>query len=123
MTQIALIGAGGKMGFRLSANLAASDFAVRHVEISEAGRGRLRDELGVSCVDSAEALDGADALVIVTEWNAFRALDLTRVKSLLKSPVMIDLRNIYNPDEMIAAGFSYTSVGRPLIRKVASHAG
>ncbi|MGA8203274.1 MAG: phosphogluconate dehydrogenase C-terminal domain-containing protein [Woeseiaceae bacterium] len=64
MTQIALIGAGGKMGFRLSANLAASDFAVRHVEISEAGRRRLRDELGVTCVDSAEALDGADAVIL-----------------------------------------------------------
>ncbi len=59
---IALIGAGGKMGFRLSANLARSDFEVRHVEVSETGRNRLRDELGVTCVDSREALDGADAV-------------------------------------------------------------
>ena len=65
------------------------------------------------CADAYEALDGADAMVIVTEWNEFRALDLTRVKSLLKAPVMIDLRNIYNPDEMADAGFDYTSVGRP----------
>jgi D-apionate oxidoisomerase len=64
MTQIALIGAGGKMGFRLSANLAESDFEVRHVEISEAGRNRLRDELGVTCVDSREALDGAEAVIL-----------------------------------------------------------
>ena len=79
---------------------------------------------GIEYADNAyDAMTGADALVIVTEWNAFRALDLTRVKSLLKSPVMIDLRNIYNPDEMIAAGFIYTSVGRPLKGQVASHAG
>jgi len=79
---------------------------------------------GIEYADNAyDAMTGADALVIVTEWNAFRALDLTRVKSLLKSPVMIDLRNIYNPDEMIAAGFIYTSVGRPLKGQAASHAG
>jgi UDPglucose 6-dehydrogenase len=79
---------------------------------------------GIEYADNAyDAMTGADALVIVTEWNAFRALDLTRVKSLLKSPVMIDLRNIYNPGEMIAAGFIYTSVGRPLKGQAASHAG
>jgi UDPglucose 6-dehydrogenase len=65
------------------------------------------------CADAYEALEGADAMVIITEWNEFRALDLARVKSLLKKPVMVDLRNIYNPDEMAAAGFDYTSVGRP----------
>ncbi len=59
------------------------------------------------------AMEGADALVIVTEWNAFRALDLERVKRLMKAPVMIDLRNIYNPEDMVAAGFRYTCVGRP----------
>ncbi len=60
-----------------------------------------------------ECLSGADALVIITEWDQFRALDLERVKSLLKQPKMIDLRNIYNPDTMRARGFDYTSVGRP----------
>ena len=64
MTQIALIGAGGKMGLRLSANLARSDFEVRHVEVSETGRNRLHDELGVTCVDSREALDGADVVIL-----------------------------------------------------------
>jgi UDPglucose 6-dehydrogenase len=59
-----------------------------------------------------ETLEGADALIILTEWNEFRALDLDRVKSLLKSNIFIDLRNIYRPDEMRAAGFSYHSVGR-----------
>jgi UDPglucose 6-dehydrogenase len=60
-----------------------------------------------------EAIDGADAVVIVTEWDAFRALDLGRVKQLLNSPVLVDLRNVYDPAEVRAAGFSYVSVGRP----------
>jgi len=55
---------------------------------------------------------GADALVIVTEWNAFRALDLARVKALLATPVIVDLRNIYKPADMAAAGFFYHSIGR-----------
>ncbi len=67
----------------------------------------------VWCKDAYETMEGADALAIITEWNVFRALDLERVKSLLKNPVMVDLRNIYNPDEMAAAGFDYTCIGRP----------
>jgi len=66
------------------------------------------------CEGAYEALEGADALVIITEWNAFRALDLTRVKELMKAPVMVDLRNIYDPREMAAAGFDYTGIGRPM---------
>jgi UDPglucose 6-dehydrogenase len=65
------------------------------------------------CSNAYEALTGADALVILTEWNEFRALDLKRVKSLLKSPTIIDLRNIYKPDAMADAGFYYFSLGRP----------
>lgn len=63
--------------------------------------------------DAYEAMDGADAVVIITEWNQFRLLDLNHVKSLLKQPVMVDLRNIYRPVEMAEAGFRYYSVGRP----------
>ena len=66
--------------------------------------------------DAFSAMDGADALVIITEWNEFRGLDLERVKRMLRSPVLIDLRNIYEPDEMAAAGFYYTSIGRPTVR-------
>ncbi len=62
--------------------------------------------------DEYDAIDGADALLIVTEWNQFRALDLNRVKSLLKSPKVADLRNIYEPSNMIAMGFEYVGVGR-----------
>jgi UDPglucose 6-dehydrogenase len=65
------------------------------------------------CKDAYEALEGADGVVILTEWNEFRALDLGRVKSLLKRPLMVDLRNIYKPQSMAAAGFTYVSVGRP----------
>ena len=65
MTTIALIGAGGKMGARLSRNLKTSDFDVRHVEVSEQGRQRLRDELGIECGDSAEqAVAGADVVIL-----------------------------------------------------------
>lgn len=64
------------------------------------------------CQDSYGAMEGADALVIVTEWNAFRALDLNRVKSLLSQPVLVDLRNIYNVQDMEKAGFIYYSIGR-----------
>ena len=62
--------------------------------------------------DAYAAIDGADAVVIVTEWDAFRALDLDRVKALARAPVMVDLRNVYQPEEMRAAGFAYSSIGR-----------
>jgi UDPglucose 6-dehydrogenase len=65
------------------------------------------------CEDPYQAMVGADALVIVTEWNSYRALDLAKVKKLLKAPIVIDLRNIYRPDEMAQFGFNYTSLGRP----------
>jgi UDPglucose 6-dehydrogenase len=58
------------------------------------------------------AIEDADAVVIVTEWDAFRALDLGRVKELAKAPVLVDLRNIYRPEDLRAAGFTYISVGR-----------
>ena len=59
-----------------------------------------------------DAVEGADVVVILTEWDQFRALDLDRVKLLLKSPVMVDLRNVYKPDDMRARGFRYSSIGR-----------
>ncbi|WP_296084588.1 UDP-glucose/GDP-mannose dehydrogenase family protein [uncultured Agrobacterium sp.] len=59
-----------------------------------------------------EAAQDAEALVIVTEWNQFRALDMARLKNIMKSPILIDLRNIYRADEVMAHGFSYSSIGR-----------
>jgi len=60
-------------------------------------------------------MNGADALCIVTEWNEFRALDLARAKRLLRAPVVVDLRNIYKPQDMANAGFYYTSIGRAAV--------
>ena len=64
------------------------------------------------CDGAYDAIEDADAVVIITEWNEFRGLDMGRVKSLMKSPVLVDLRNIYNPDDMIIAGIYYTCIGR-----------
>ena len=62
--------------------------------------------------DTYDALEGADGVVILTEWNEFRALDFAKVKAALKTPLMVDLRNIYRPSQMQEAGFRYISVGR-----------
>jgi UDPglucose 6-dehydrogenase len=64
-----------------------------------------------------EALDGADALIIVTEWNEFRRPDFVRMKKALRAPVIFDGRNLYEPQEMAAAGFTYLSMGRPAVRR------
>lgn len=66
----------------------------------------------IYCSNAYEAMEGADALAIVTEWDAFRALDLGKVKSLLSQPILVDLRNIYPRDMVEQAGFSYSAVGR-----------
>src|SRR5919107_1575394 len=63
--------------------------------------------------DPYAAADGADVLVIITEWDQFRALDLDRIKLIMNQPVLVDLRNIYKPADMRARGFAYTSIGRP----------
>ena len=65
------------------------------------------------CADAYGTMPSADCLVIITEWNEVRALDLDKVKSLLKAPVLVDLRNVYAPEEMADLGFRYTSIGRP----------
>jgi UDPglucose 6-dehydrogenase len=65
------------------------------------------------CRSAYETMEGADALVLLTEWNEFRALDLARVARLLNHKLVIDLRNIYQPQEMAAAGLGYLSLGRP----------
>jgi UDPglucose 6-dehydrogenase len=69
----------------------------------------------VWCESAYETAADADALAILTEWNEFRALDLSRLKTLMRSPIICDLRNIYNPAQMSAAGFHYTSIGRPAV--------
>lgn len=63
--------------------------------------------------DAYRCAEGADVIVIVTEWDAFRALDLDRLKSIMNAPVMVDLRNVYPPEELVRRGFAYVGIGRP----------
>jgi UDPglucose 6-dehydrogenase len=80
-----------------------------------AGVKNARVELGDAvtyCADAYETAEGADCLVVVTEWNQFRKLDIGRIKGLLKRPVLVDLRNVYEPKRMAEAGLDYISVGR-----------
>jgi UDPglucose 6-dehydrogenase len=65
------------------------------------------------CDGPYHAIDGADAMVLITEWDQFRAMDFDRVRKLLKTPTVVDLRNVYQPSDMVKRGFNYISVGRP----------
>jgi UDPglucose 6-dehydrogenase len=65
------------------------------------------------CKDAYDAIAGADGVVILTEWNEFRALDMAKLMAGLKTPLMVDLRNIYRTAQMVQAGFRYISLGRP----------
>jgi UDPglucose 6-dehydrogenase len=65
------------------------------------------------CENPYATAEGADALVIITEWNQFRKLELDRLAELLRRPLVVDLRNLYEPEKMAAAGFEYVSIGRP----------
>jgi len=67
------------------------------------------------CDDAYDTMPDADALAIITEWNAYRALDMPRVKDLMKKPVLVDMRNIYDPETMQEMGFSYVSIGRAAV--------
>ncbi|HEY8020206.1 MAG TPA: UDP binding domain-containing protein, partial [Thermoanaerobaculia bacterium] len=72
----------------------------------------------VFCDNAYQAATGADAVVICTEWNQFRKLELRRLHRLMRRPLVIDLRNLYEPEKMAAAKFEYVSVGRPEGRPV-----
>jgi UDPglucose 6-dehydrogenase len=65
------------------------------------------------CRDPYDAAEGAEVLVIATEWNEFRALEWNRLKGLLVQPLVVDLRNLYKPSRMVEEGFRYISIGRP----------
>jgi UDPglucose 6-dehydrogenase len=69
------------------------------------------------CENVYKTLQSADAMVVLTEWDEFRALDFTLIKSLLKNPILVDLRNIYDPSNMVASGFHYTSIGRSSVQR------
>jgi len=67
--------------------------------------------------DPYEAAQDADGVILLTEWNAFRALDFERLKTLVRVPILIDLRNVYRPEEVSGAGFDYYSIGRPPVER------
>lgn len=92
-----------------------TDFGAKVRAYDPIGMEQARKELPEIeyCKDAYECARQADALVIVTEWRQFRALDLKRIKQEMKHPVVVDLRNIYRPDEMATHGFTYDSIGRP----------
>ncbi len=91
------------------------DMGAKVLAYDPVGMEQARQELpNIDYAENAYACaQGADALVIVTEWVQFRALDLDRLKAAMAQPVIVDLRNVYRPEDMKAAGFVYESVGRP----------
>ena len=97
---------------RLGASVTAFD-----PEANETFRERLGDHAGMTfSTNNYEALNKADALIVCTEWNAFRQPNFKKVKESLTNPVIFDGRNIYTPEEMRAHGFSYYSIGRPSVK-------
>jgi UDPglucose 6-dehydrogenase len=94
---------------------ALNDMGARVRAYDPAGMEQARALIGevTYCEDAYACAEGADALVIVTEWEQFRALDLARLKEIMARPVVVDLRNIYRRDEMARHGFTYVGVGRP----------
>ncbi|SEG60296.1 UDP-glucose dehydrogenase family protein [Bosea lathyri] len=77
----------------------------------------------IYCADAYECVAGADAAVIVTEWNIFRALDLDRVRSLMNAAVLVDLRNVYRAEQVRAKGFTYVDIGRGVLEPAAKGVG
>jgi UDPglucose 6-dehydrogenase len=100
--------------------LAAAGATIRAFDPEGVGEAKKLLPEVVYSRDAYEAMAGADALVLLTEWNEFRALDLVRVERLLAQPLVIDLRNIYQPAEVAAAGLDYVSIGRPSPQRAAS---
>ena len=95
---------------------ALQDMGARVRAFDPAGMSRAQDLLNdvIYCENAYDCAEAADALVIATEWEQFRALDLERLRDLMDCPVVVDLRNIYRPEEMHRYGFTYTGVGRSL---------
>jgi UDPglucose 6-dehydrogenase len=103
---------------------ALQDMGARVRAFDPAGMGQAQALLQdvTYCQDAYDCAEAADALVIATEWEQFRALDLERLRDLMACPVVIDLRNVYRPEEMYRHGFAYSSIGRPLASpEIASH--
>ena len=96
MTSIALFGAGGKMGYRLASNLKGSRFDVRHVELSEAGRERLKSGLGFDCVPQDQALDGAEVVILAVPDTAIGKV-AAGINAQLKPGTMVVVLDVAAP--------------------------
>ena len=97
----------------LSLITALQDLGAQVRVFDPAGMANANSLLNVTyCQNAYDCADAADALVIATEWEQFRALDLERVRDLMACPVVVDLRNVYQPEEMNRHGFFYTCIGR-----------
>jgi len=77
----------------------------------ENAKSELGDQI-IYCQDAYEAVEGADCVVLMTEWNEFKELDWQKVKDIMKQPIILDGRNIYDPDKLKGLGFKYTGIGR-----------
>jgi UDPglucose 6-dehydrogenase len=97
---------------------ALQDFGARVRAYDPAGVAQARSMLSdvTFCDGPYACAEGADAVVIVTEWEQFRALDLDRLKAVMAAPIVVDLRNVYRAEEMIGRGFTYESIGRSAIK-------
>ncbi len=96
----------------IAAGLAARGAALRCFDPEAMAEARPALPDATFCSDVYEAADGADALVVLTEWNQFRKLELDKLRKLLRRPLIVDLRNVYQPEKVAAAGFRYVSLGR-----------
>jgi UDPglucose 6-dehydrogenase len=92
-----------------------AEVRVHDPEALDAARREFGDRV-TYCEHNYDAVEGADALVIVTEWRQYRVPDFERLRSLLRSPVIIDGRNLFDPARMRSHGFIYFSIGRPPVR-------
>ena len=97
---------------KIAALLAEAGARVRAFDPAAMDTARAAGYAGECCESEYEAAEGADVLVIATEWNQFRNLDLERLQGLLNQPLVVDLRNVYEPEDMAARGFRYVAVGR-----------
>ena len=91
---------------------AGATVAAHDPEAMREARRRLGDRIGYAS-DAYDALTGADALVLMTEWNEYRSPDWDRIRAAMRTPVVVDMRNLYAPGRLRAAGFTYDCVGRP----------
>ena len=101
-----------KKAYRRMAMKYHPDHAKGDPKAEEQAKREFGDKITL-CGRAYEAVTGADALVVVTEWNEFREPDFSRVRKLMKTPLLLDGRNVYDPRQLRKLGFTYSSIGRP----------